>query len=107
MQGALWYYLCVNLLTWMLMFTLEDGPKYWFVRGEVNKTLEAIVSIHNKNCKFAKKGISLDNEKIQEKKVVQDCELDDNLSKNKPVAEIEQKDKKICIETLSKELSLD
>ena len=89
------------------MFTFEDGPKYWFIRGEVNKTLKAIVSIHNKNCKFVTKGISLNNETIQQKIAVQDCELDGTLRENKPVAEIEQKDKKISIEALSKELSLD
>ena len=97
----------MNLLAGMLMFTMEDGPKYWFIRGEVNKTLKAIVSIHNKNCKFVTKGISLNNETIQQKIAVQDCELDGTLRENKQVAEIEQKDKKICIEALSKELSLD
>ena len=97
----------MNLLAGMLMFTIEDGPKYWFIRGEVNKTLKAIVSIHNKNCKFVKKGISSDNETIQQQKAFQDFEFDDTLNEKKPVAEIEQKDKKICIEALSKELSLD
>ena len=73
------------------MFTIEDGPKYWFIRGKVNKTLETIVSIHNKNCKFVKEGSSSDN----------------IIDINKQVAGIEQNDKKICIETLSEELSLD
>ena len=97
----------MNLLTWMILFTFEDGPKYWFIRGEVNKTLETIVKIHNKNCKFVTEGASLDDETNQEEGTAQDFQLNDIVNKNKQVAGIEQYNKKISIETLSEELGLD
>ena len=90
----------------MLMFTIEDGPKFWFIRGKVNKTLQTIVSIHNKNCKFVKEGSSLDKETI-DKEDIAGSSSDNIIDINKQVAGIEQNDKKICIETLSEELSLD
>ena len=54
------------------MFTFQDGPKYWFIRGKVNKTLETIVSIHNKNCQSVTKKSSFGNEKFQEPISAQD-----------------------------------
>ena len=97
----------MNILTGMLMFTIEDGPKYWFVRGKVNKTLETIVLIYNKNCKFETKDSSLGNGRIQEEETSQYLYSDDTTNKKKQMVKIELNEKKNCIKTLSKELGLD
>ena len=89
------------------MFTLDNGPKYWFIRGDVNKTLERIVSIHNKNCRFITKGSLVDKAAIQDKETAQNSNFNDITNKNNQVAKIEPSIGNISITTLSEELGLD